>query len=151
MGETVKKVIGWAIVVGSVAAFGLGLYNLIHTGTCASGGPYVSARECPSDTGWWIGAVTISTFTALIGWALIAWSGDGGKVRRKDAPGMDGTISWIPKASDVATAQAPVAAPSAPAAGDPLDEVARLAELRRQGVLTDWEFESQKAKVLRRV
>ena len=36
------------------------LYHLVRTGTCASGGPYVSARPCPSDTGAKIvGPVTI--------------------------------------------------------------------------------------------
>lgn len=148
MGETIKKAFGWAIVLASVAAFGLGLYNLIHTGTCASGGPYVSARECPSDTGWWIGAVTISTFTALAGWGIIAWAGDSGRVRRKDAPGSGAPFS-VPT---VTPTSSPAAAtpPAVAATGDPLDQVARLAELHKQGVLTDWEFESQKAKVLGR-
>jgi membrane protease subunit (stomatin/prohibitin family) len=39
-------------------------------------------------------------------------------------------------------------APSAPAADDLLDRLERLAELKRQGVLTAAEFEAQKAKIL---
>lgn len=42
---------------------------------------------------------------------------------------------------------APVAAPAAPAV-DPLDKLKELGELRASGVLTDEEFEQQKAKVL---
>jgi hypothetical protein len=39
-------------------------------------------------------------------------------------------------------------APVAAAAPDPLDELKKLGELRAAGVLTDAEFEAQKAKVL---
>ncbi|MFB6781842.1 SHOCT domain-containing protein [Streptomyces sp. NPDC056352] len=39
-------------------------------------------------------------------------------------------------------------APSAPAADDLLDRLERLAELKKQGVLTEAEFEAQKAKIL---
>jgi Short C-terminal domain len=41
----------------------------------------------------------------------------------------------------------PAAAPAAPAA-DPLEELKKLGELRAAGVLTDAEFEAQKAKIL---
>lgn len=39
-------------------------------------------------------------------------------------------------------------ASSAPAADDLLDRLERLAELKKQGVLTEAEFEAQKAKIL---
>ncbi|GAA3479956.1 hypothetical protein GCM10018966_044860 [Streptomyces yanii] len=39
-------------------------------------------------------------------------------------------------------------APAAPAADDLLDRLERLAELKKQGVLTEAEFEAQKAKIL---
>jgi hypothetical protein len=42
---------------------------------------------------------------------------------------------------------APAAAPAAPAA-DPLEQLKQLGELKAQGVLTDAEFEAQKAKIL---
>jgi putative oligomerization/nucleic acid binding protein len=41
----------------------------------------------------------------------------------------------------------PAAAPAAPAA-DPLEELKKLGELKAAGVLTDAEFEAQKAKIL---
>lgn len=37
---------------------------------------------------------------------------------------------------------------AAPAADDLLDRLERLAELKKQGILTDAEFEAQKAKLL---
>lgn len=42
---------------------------------------------------------------------------------------------------------APAAAPAAPAA-DPLDQLKQLGELKASGVLTEAEFEAQKAKIL---
>jgi hypothetical protein len=44
-------------------------------------------------------------------------------------------------------AAAPAAAPAAPTA-DPLEQLKQLGELKAQGVLTDAEFEAQKAKIL---
>ena len=43
--------------------------------------------------------------------------------------------------------QPPAAAPAAPAA-DPLEQLKQLGELKASGVLTDAEFEAQKAKIL---
>lgn len=40
------------------------------------------------------------------------------------------------------------AAPAASPAADPLEQLKQLGELKAQGVLTDAEFEAQKAKIL---
>ena len=45
-------------------------------------------------------------------------------------------------------AEAAAAPAPAPAAHDPIEELERLGKLREQGVLTDAEFEAQKAKIL---
>lgn len=42
----------------------------------------------------------------------------------------------------------PSAAPAAATAADPIEQLAKLGELHRQGVLTDEEFAAQKAKLL---
>jgi hypothetical protein len=42
----------------------------------------------------------------------------------------------------------PAAPAAAPAAADPLDQLKQLGELHTAGVLTDAEFEAQKAKIL---
>ena len=77
---------GFVLMLAGVAAFGLGLYHLMKTGTCASGGPYVSARPCPSDTGMWIAALTGGIFVFLAGGAIFATRG-----RRATKPGLPPT------------------------------------------------------------
>jgi hypothetical protein len=66
-----------------VAAFAFGLYELVQTGTCASGGPYVSARPCPSDTGLHVAALTGGIVLFLAGAAVFATRG-----RRATEPGL---------------------------------------------------------------
>src|SRR3954451_2080274 len=46
----VKAVLGLGLFVAGLAAFDYGLYELMNIGTCASGGAYVSARQCPAGT-----------------------------------------------------------------------------------------------------
>ncbi|MGI5242019.1 hypothetical protein [Dactylosporangium sp. CA-139066] len=55
-----------SIVVGLVglAALGIGLNQMLNTGSCVSGGPYVSARQCPSDEIYW---------TLLLIFGLLVW------------------------------------------------------------------------------
>ncbi len=45
-----KTVIGLGLLVASLVAISYGVYQLLQIGTCASGGPYEIARECPSGT-----------------------------------------------------------------------------------------------------
>ena len=52
---------------------------------------------------------------------------------------------------DQAQAQSQEAAPVAAPAADPLDQLKQLGELKASGVLTDAEFEAQKAKILQGV
>ena len=42
----------------------------------------------------------------------------------------------------------PAPAPVAPPAPDPIEQLQRLADLKSQGILTDEEFQAQKAKIL---
>ena len=70
-----KGVVGLALMVGGVAGFAFCLYELVKTGTCASGGPYVSARPCPAGTGAYIGGVIGGVFAFLIGGAMFASRG----------------------------------------------------------------------------
>lgn len=66
----VRAVIGLAIVAGCLLFSYWALYDLVQFGSCASGGPYVSARECAPGTGWKIGGLTFSIFGVLIGVAI---------------------------------------------------------------------------------
>ena len=44
--------------------------------------------------------------------------------------------------------QAPAAAPEAGSSEDPIDKLKELAQLKDQGILTEAEFDAQKAKIL---
>ena len=78
-----RGAIGLALMLAGAAAFGLALYELMKTGTCASGGPYVSRRPCPSDTGMWVGVLVAGLFVFLGGGGLFATRG-----RRATEPGL---------------------------------------------------------------
>ena len=81
---------GLALCAGAVVAFDNGLYHLIRTGTCASGGPYVSARPCPPGTGLHVLSLVGGIFAGLIGIAVYAGRGKGGR----PSPIPLGSIMW---------------------------------------------------------
>jgi hypothetical protein len=70
-----KGLAGLALMIAGVIGFAFCLYELVKTGTCASGGPYVSARPCPSSTGAYVGGVIGGVFVFLIGGAIFAARG----------------------------------------------------------------------------
>ncbi len=47
MSRVIRTVIGLAMVAGGLLFAFWALYDLVQFGSCASGGPYVSARPCP--------------------------------------------------------------------------------------------------------
>ena len=58
---------------------------------------------------------------------------------------------WAEQDQETTAEQPPPEAPAAatpPAAPDPIEKLEKLGQLRDQGVLTDEEFEAQKAKIL---
>jgi hypothetical protein len=75
MGWLSKGALGLVLMIGGIAGFVFALYQLVKTGTCASGGPYVSARQCPSSTPYYIGALIGGLFAFLAGGALFAIRG----------------------------------------------------------------------------
>jgi hypothetical protein len=72
------SLLGMLIVLASLVVMSWAIYHLVRTGTCASGGPYVSARACPSDTGTKILGLMGSIFALLIGGAIYAGRGNKG-------------------------------------------------------------------------
>src|SRR3954462_5893852 len=50
MSYWVRAILGLALLAAGLGGFLYGLYELMNIGTCASGGPYVSARPCPEGT-----------------------------------------------------------------------------------------------------
>lgn len=75
-----RTALGLLLCLVSLVAVCWGLYELVRTGTCASGGPYVSARQCPEGTGLRVLAVIGGVVLGLIGTLVYATAGgrDGG-------------------------------------------------------------------------
>lgn len=67
MAGRMRTLIGMAMIAAGVLLSAWALYELVRIGSCASGGPYVSARECPPGTGLKIFAIMGGIFLTLIG------------------------------------------------------------------------------------
>ena len=50
MKYVVRTFLGMSLFAFCWVAVGYGIYQMLQIGTCASGGPYVVARECPDGT-----------------------------------------------------------------------------------------------------
>ena len=95
MSYWLKLTIGAALFLGSIVLFNVKLLDLMQTGTCASGGPYVSARPCPPGTGTDIILLMASVLGGLVGAWIFALRG-----KRPDGRGRgggtfsDGLLAW---------------------------------------------------------
>ena len=58
-----RTLIGLGLMIACATLMAYALYQLLQIGTCASGGPYVSARECPTGTE----RLALAFFPAVIG------------------------------------------------------------------------------------
>lgn len=65
--RSVHGLLGLAMVGGSLLLCAWAIYHLMRTGSCASGGVYVSARPCPAGTGSHVLGLLGSIFLALAG------------------------------------------------------------------------------------
>lgn len=88
MGFWTRTGLGVALMVGGVAGLAYCVVELASIGTCASGGPYVSVRECPAGTGWYIVGIFPSVIGFLAGAGVFATRGG-----RKTAPGLPPTAT----------------------------------------------------------
>ena len=75
MGYGTKTLGGLGLMLAGVGGLGFGIYKVASYGTCASGGAYVSARPCPSNTGLFIAMIIGGVFVFLIGGAVFATRG----------------------------------------------------------------------------
>ena len=81
---------GLALCSGAIVALCYAIYALGRTGTCASGGPYVTARPCPPGTGTDIMLIFAGVIGGLIGIGLYI---AGSKERASSAIGL-GVLMW---------------------------------------------------------
>jgi hypothetical protein len=173
----VRKLLGTLL---AVACFGLALYalfRLIQGGSCASGGNYVSARQCRPGTGWWAAELPLGIIGGLLflGVGYIKF----GRAEQtpittdpRPAPGLAAQmfasendrpagwpshLPWPPTGIDWQNATV-VRMPGAdestggPASStadqDPLARLERLRALRDGNALTAAEYDAAKAKIL---
>lgn len=205
MRYVIRTFLGMALFAFCWIAFAYAIYQLLQVGTCASGGPYVSARECPEgierlmlvipgalflmfvglfvyggrgappDTGrkpfnggiivwFWTGLFWSLAVGCFLGvWGPEANPGPGGKEGGLIVGfmgllfGIGGllTLKLGKRARDpdqqraIVGKVAQTAARFTPASGGPVERLDTLDRLRRQGALTDAEFETLKAKIVR--
>src|SRR5690242_12732060 len=53
MTPRVRDASSLAAGLAGLAMLGAGVDQLLNTGSCTSGGPYITTRTCPSGTVWW--------------------------------------------------------------------------------------------------
>jgi Short C-terminal domain len=71
----VRSFIGLFVFFAALAAFEYSLYQMLQVGTCASGGPYVSARQCPSGIGVYFAGLFGGIIIGLIAIGIYASRG----------------------------------------------------------------------------
>jgi hypothetical protein len=209
-----RNIIGFAMVIAGGLLMAVGLNALFSIGTCASGGPYISANPCPAGTGGHVfelmGGIILATFgiivsgsfaisfggfftgvgayslahvlttndlpagattageiigvtflligvPALLGGLRSATRSSAGSSSRTPinvgslAAGANLSAAGAMGGSAFAVAPTIMRVPAATVAkptGDPLDKLKELADLKDRGVLSDAEFQAQKARLL---
>ena len=83
-----KSALGLALILAGALTFCYCVYELAKTGTCASGGPYVSAHECPAGTGTLALMIVPAVLAVLTGAVVFATRG-----RTATAPGLPPTTA----------------------------------------------------------
>jgi hypothetical protein len=148
------------------------LYQLIRGGSCASGGNYVSVRQCPPGTEKWAWVLPGSIIGGLLSFFLGTF--------KRSGPSLKAEASLAGFLAETRARAATGAAPSGPAdlfggrvvvvrgqlipdervsgspasgrnfasGADPLDQLRKLQALLDAGTLSQTEFELAKAKIL---
>jgi hypothetical protein len=89
-----KTVFGLGLLLASIVAISYAVYQLLQIGTCASGGPYVTARECPAGTERIGLAIPVAVFVMLFGAVLYATRGAPPGSDRKGDGGYALALIW---------------------------------------------------------
>jgi hypothetical protein len=91
----VCTVIGLGLIVAATVALAYGVYQLLQIGTCASGGPYDIARECPGGTERLGLAIPVAVIAMLVGVAFYAARGRAPGSDRDPRPGVGFVLIWL--------------------------------------------------------
>jgi hypothetical protein len=93
MRYVIRTLLGMTLFAFCWVAVGYGIFQLLQIGTCASGGPYVSARECPDGIGSLIFALVGGVFGLFV--AAGIYLGRGTPPGSSRAPDNAGIIVWF--------------------------------------------------------
>ena len=93
MRYVIRTLLGMGLFAFCWVAIAYGIFQFLQIGTCASGGPYVSARECPDG----IEALFFSLFGGVIGLFVAAfiYSGRGAPPGSDRKPQNGAMIVWF--------------------------------------------------------
>ena len=137
------------LIGGALLVFGLGDFADEWINANVSCGDSYSSRPCEPGEAQTVMTLVGGIFAGVALLLIVASFWLGRAMQPLAALSSTATQTWPLTPSAVASPTAPTA-PVTPAAGaDPLvDRLARLADLRDRGVLTEAEFQAQKAKLL---
>ncbi|MFI1584404.1 hypothetical protein [Embleya sp. NPDC020630] len=143
--------IGGLFLLVSLAVAAYSFYQLMRTGSCSSGGVYVSKRECPAGTTLWAFALPISSITGILSAFLLAAGLRGGPLdpfARPARPNAVVTGRAVGMFRHLQLHRALAADESLAMTGDSLVRLERLQALLISGALTPVEFELAKGRIL---
>lgn len=89
----IRTVLGMGLFAFCWVAIGYSIFQLLQIGTCASGGPYVSARECPDGIERLIFSITGGIFAMFLAAGIYAGRGAPPGSERKPRNGV--MVVWF--------------------------------------------------------
>jgi hypothetical protein len=151
-----RTVLGSLIALGATAFFAFGIYQVARGGTCASGGPYVSTKECAPGSTAWMFTLPAVVLVGLFGLWLVKLRGPRpgspepalttAATGASQAP--DVRLQSMVMSADQLFATLGAATTPSPPATDPIVRLEKLQALLEAGVLSPNEFQQAKAKIL---
>ena len=139
MAYRIRSIVGTVLAVAFLGLALFALFQLIRGGSCASGGNYVSTRQCPPGTGTWAAVLPLAIIATLASAIL-------GRLRRESRKPLAVPFG-LPATGDARQFLQHGVAPTAPTS-DPVVRLALLQSLHQSGALTQAEFDAAKAKIL---
>lgn len=93
MRYVIRTLLGMALFAFCWVAIGYAINQLLQVGTCASGGPYVSARECPDGIERLMFTLIGAIFALFVAGGI--YSGRGAPPGSDNKPNNGGVIVWF--------------------------------------------------------
>jgi len=93
MRYVIRTLLGMALFAFCWVAIGYAINQLLQVGTCASGGPYVSARECPDGIERLMFTLIGAIFALFVAGGI--YSGRGAPPGTDNKPNNGGVIVWF--------------------------------------------------------